>query len=295
MRCPVARLLLALCLVAGTTTSPASGQIVVGGDLTASAKYIWRGLTLSSEPVLQPGGYAAVKLGDGYLTVEWWNNIELARADSTDLTDAGVQGRGHTEEDFSVVYSRRVKGLVFGAGWVRYRFFGDPGQGGRGSEANTGEVFGFLEWRPVALVAPRLTVWYDYDRLKGAYAEGVLSLRIPLTSLGVEASVYVDATWGLSMGQERNDADPSQRFHFDKPGFTYWALAPSLVLDGATGLERMFGTRIFSSMALTFEPFRLQINGDGRTRRTSASPADANRELTWRFWHVVLSISRRIP
>ncbi len=50
------------------TAAPAAAQVTVGWDASAYSSYVWRGLTLSGKPVVQPDLYLTFPLGAASLT-----------------------------------------------------------------------------------------------------------------------------------------------------------------------------------------------------------------------------------
>lgn len=279
--------LLALTIIGGAGQS-VHAQVVIGTDVTFASRYHWRGLTRTNEWVFQDGLYAALQLANGYLTAEFWNTSELGSADPTDLSDAGLERGGWTEQDWSVQYLFELRDFVLGAGWVKYRFFGDPEASGRGEKSDTHELFGSVEWRRFDAFAPKISVWYDYDEVDGAYIEATGSFRLPWTSLGGETSIYLDVIGGFAFGQGETDGDLT---YFEGNGPTHVALAPTLVIGLQPTFERLFHSRSFPRVTALIEPFRVQRNIDQKTRRTSLRDSDQNNELTWRVLSVTLSIA----
>ncbi len=263
-------------------------QLVVGADNTLTSKYVWRGLTRSNDWVWQPNAYAAASIWKGFLTVEYWNNWQLGRTDATELSGAGLGESGRTESNLSVMYRFYSNPVVLGLGWVDYRFFGNTAASGRGSEHNSGEVFGSLELRPVHFFAPKVSVWYDYREVKGAYLETTASFRFPVSSVGVEASIYLDGVAGFAV---RMDPAPGELSHFDDNGLTHIAVSPTFVAELHTMLARLLHVRSFPSVAFLFEPLRFQYNIDTRTRQTSAALSNINDRVTWHWLTVTISIA----
>jgi hypothetical protein len=271
--------------IAASGARPLAAQFAAGTDLTFASQYHWRGLTRASGWVLQPGVYAAVKLGSGYLTGEFWESIEFGEAGPDQLTDAGFDEGGRTEYNLSVQYLFELHDFVLGAGWVAYRFRGDPSAGGRGRDSDTHEVFGSVEWRGIDFFAPRISVWHDYDEVDGTYLEAAGSFRVPITAMGVESSFYLDVVGGYSLGQERSVGELS---YFDDHGPTHVAVAPTFVIAASEAVEHMFN---IPSVTLVIEPFRFQQNIDSETRRTSLRAIDQNQEVKWRILSITLSVA----
>lgn len=249
-------------------------QLVIGADAAYSTRYVWRGVTRTSRPVLQPDVYLAFAHDDAFLTAGVWASFELVRADESDLSDSGRGERGLGELDYWVEYARRLRPIEFALGWTRYMYEGDAERGGRGSELNTSEIYGRLQLVTLPL-KPKLAVWYDVEDVKGAYIETGLDVRVPLLPLrlGPLRSIHLSGLAGWSAGQESNEDEPSEGAYFADPGFTHLDLslwASFVVINGL-------------SMA---PAFHFQVNRDESTRRTSLEAADADRstKLWFTLW-----------
>ncbi len=132
--------------------------------------------------------------------------------------------------------------------------------GGLDSEANTVEVYAKAAFD--VPLAPKLAVWYDVDKIKGAYFEGSVSHELPASE---KVSVVLGALAGLSAGQGVPDAAAladGESFNFADDGFTH--------LDLSAGVPLTAG--IFSITPV----IHLVINGDDFTKFTSpTSESDA--------------------
>ncbi len=251
-------------------------QLVIGTDAAYSTRYVWRGVTRTSDPVLQPDVYLAFAHDDAFLTAGVWASFEPFRAGETDLSDSGVGEKGVGELNYWVEYARRLRPVEFALGWTRYMYEGDAERGGRGSEFNTSEIYSRVQLVRLPL-KPKLAVWYDVERVKGAYIETSLDLRVPLLPLrlGPLRSIHLSGLAGWSAGQESNEEEPSGGANFADPGLTHLDLslwASFVLVDGL-------------SMA---PAFHFQVSQDESTRRTSLDPADADRST--KVWFT-LSVS----
>src|SRR5262245_561460 len=87
-----ANVLGAALIVASTvaTAAPARAQ-TVGADLGLYSSYVWRGLSLTNKPVMQPDVYVTFPAGKASLTVAAWANIDLRRYDDpeNDISESG--------------------------------------------------------------------------------------------------------------------------------------------------------------------------------------------------------------
>ncbi len=133
------RIALLALLVLASAVIPATAAIEVEGDayLSTSSKYLWRGFDLSSgDPVIQGG----MDLSFKGLTLSYWSNFDL---ESKDVN----------ETDLIVDYSTDLSELVsVSVGNIFYSLEGlkDTSELYLGVSLNT-------------LLAPTLTVYYDYD------------------------------------------------------------------------------------------------------------------------------------
>lgn len=112
--------------------------------------YVWRGITLTDDPVLQP---SVTISHDGGVSLEVWGNVDLGDDNDTpwELTEARIV----------VDWSRQFGAVELGAGAVEYLFPNTPFPGTR-------EVL--VHVRYDAAVSPRLDLAYDIDEIQGLYA-----------------------------------------------------------------------------------------------------------------------------
>jgi len=125
-------------------------------------------------------------------------------------------------------------------------------------DANTWEVYG-----KVGLgvpFSPKLAVYYDFDRVNGAYIEGTVAHSVPVGSV----SLKLGALAGLSAGQAEAE-DPDEINNFFENGFTH--------LDLSVGVPISAG--IFSITPVV----HFVGNGDEATKLTS--PGDENDVKLW--------------
>lgn len=259
-----------LLLVAGPSLPAAShAQVVAGADVGFATDYVWRGITRTTKPVLQPGLYVGLARSDAYLAVGGWTSVEPWKADSLDLSDTGVGRGGIGEVDVWAEGARRIGSMDIGAGWIGYFFRASVGEHGRDDRHNANEIYGRAQV-PVGPLTPKLVAWYDLDYAKGAYLECSLDLRLPLLPLRTAAlrTLHLTALAGWSLGQESRESDPSQGAHFDEAGLTH--------ADIATWSSFV----IADDWSIAAE-FHFQINADPATRRTHAVPSTKSDTKVW--------------
>jgi hypothetical protein len=198
--------------------SAAQGQATATVDAGVFNAYVWRGVTLTNRPVVQPDAYLTLPAGGGSFVLGGWASVEAGRYDDprSHLSEGG--GRASldaTEVDLWGEYGHPVGPLTGTFGGLVYLY---PNTAGLTNAANrTVEIYGKLQASAVPL-APKVAVWYDVNKVQGAYVETSISHAIgsipgfPLT-LGALA--------GFSAGQGLNDNDPSQVANFAKNGLSH--------------------------------------------------------------------------
>jgi hypothetical protein len=231
------------------TTVPASAQ-TVGADLGLFSSYVWRGLSLTNKPVAQPDLYVTFPAGKASITLGGWANIDLGKYDDPDddLSESGGESAFNFAEfdPWAEVSFPVGEKTTLTAGATAYIY---PNDAGFTSDANTVEIYGKAAFD--VPLSPKLAVWYDVDKIKGAYFEGSISHTLPASE---KVSVVLGALAGLSAGQGVSD-DPDESFNFADDGFTH--------LDLSAGVP-------FSAGVFSFTPaLHFVINGDDGTKITS--------------------------
>jgi hypothetical protein len=240
------------------TAVPAAAQ-TVGADLSLFSSYVWRGLSLTNKPVAQPDLYVTFPAGKASVTVGGWANIDLGKYDDPD--DDFSESGGESAFNFAefdpwaeVSFPAGPKATLT-AGATAYIY---PNDAGLTSDANTVEIYAKAAFD--VPLSPKVAVWYDVDKIKGAYFEGSVSHTLPASE---KVSVVLGALAGFSAGQGvPEDPDSDESFNFSDNGFTH--------LDISAGVP-------FSAGALSFTPaLHLVINGDDFVKLTSpTSDSDA--------------------
>ncbi|MFI5209512.1 MAG: hypothetical protein ACHQ2E_03615 [Gemmatimonadales bacterium] len=186
---------MALALTLGTAAQAvAQNTTTFGVDAAFNSAYFWRGVTYTNKPVLQPDVYLTFgsKLS---VTGGGWANIELGQYNSTsDISEGGgLYSFYLTEFDWWGEANYPVGIATLTAGATGYIF---PNGAGYTPASNTVEIYG-----KVALgttLSPKAAVWYDVDKIKGAYFE--FSVAQPI-KLSPGLSLSLAALMGLSAGQ----------------------------------------------------------------------------------------------
>jgi hypothetical protein len=178
----------------------AAAAVEVRYEASLLSHYVWRGITLTDDPVFQP----AVGIAhDSGVSFELWGNV--------DLGDDNDTGGEINETRLILDYRRELGALEIGAGLIEYLF---PGT----SFPGTREVF--LRLRIDALVSPRLELFYDVDEIDGAYARLALvherELR-PHWTLALEGSAgYADDAFAIGEKAGLHDVNLELRIERSK-------------------------------------------------------------------------------
>jgi hypothetical protein len=251
----------------GANAAPVHGQTEFGVDLDLFNSYVWRGLSLTNKPVLQPGVWMAFAAGRTSITVGGWGNIDLGSYDdpNDDIAEGGGTSFNLSEFDPYAEVSIPVGNATLTGGVTGYVYPNDedaPNDVGLlTSDANTVEIYGKLGFD--SPFSPELSIYYDVDKVQGAYIEAGASY-----SLAASENVSIDfgALAGFSAGQSVPDdplSDESARFAND--GFTH--------LDLSAGIP-------FSAGAVSITPvLHFQISGDDFTKFTA--PTDDGDVKLW--------------
>jgi hypothetical protein len=244
--------------------APGRAQTEIGVDLDLATSHVWRGVTMTNKPVAKPAVYAAIPVGNISLTVGGWANIDLGGYD--DIAEDIAEGGGSpafnlAEFDPYAEASFPLGKTTITGGVIGYLYPNDedaPNSFGLfTSDANTVEIYG-----KVGLdgpLTPELSLYYDVDKVKGAYLEGSLGYSVAATET---VALDFGAVAGFSAGQGISD-DLDEASRFDDDGFTH--------LDVSAGVP-------FTAGAVSITPVvHFQINGDDRTKVTS--PLDFDKDV----------------
>jgi uncharacterized protein (TIGR02001 family) len=232
-------------LVALATTAPA--QVTVGADLGVYSAYVWRGLTLTSKPVIQPDLWLSLPVGsNGAITVGGWANIELGKYDGSDEISEGGGEKSFdlTEFDPWIEYAHSFGQASLSIGATGYIY---PNDLGLTSDNNTVELYGQLGL--ATTLSPQLAAYYDVDKIKGLYIEGSISHDLPVSET---MSFTLGALVGFNAGQgcEPDSSDvcqTSESFNFFDNGLTHadFSISTSFAL-GSVAIDPVFHLQLSS-------------------------------------------------
>jgi hypothetical protein len=240
---------------------PAQAQATFGVDLDLFSSYVWRGLSLTNKPVAEPALWLSFPAGSASITVGGWSNIDLGKYDDAndDISESGGTSAFNFAEfdPYAEVSFPAGKATITG-GATGYIY---PNDAGLTSDANTVEIYGKLGLD--VPLSPELSVYYDVDKIKGAYIEAGLSHSLAASE---KVSIDLGATAGFSAGQgEPDDPTSDESFNFADDGFTH--------LDLSAGVP-------FSAGAVSITPvLHVVIGGDDLTKITSPTNTDTGTKL----------------
>lgn len=172
-------------------------------DLAYVTKYVWRGIPINEDPVVQPSLTYEHKSG---LSLNLWGNI--------DTTDVADRKWDLTEIDYTLNYAWKCGGYEMTAGVGAYVF---PGS----DTPTTAEVYSSICFG--GKLTPTLQVYYDFVKADGFYAslstgyECGLSYSKAAPTLGLSAK--------LSYGTGNHN---SYNYGVDTSGFTDLLLGAAL-------------------------------------------------------------------
>ena len=234
--------------------SPAGAQATFGGDLDLFSSYVWRGLSLTNKPVAEPGLWVSFPAGNASITAGGWANMDLGKYDdASDISESGGTSAFNLAEfDPFAEVSFPVGNATLTGGVIGYIYPNDDP--GLTSDFNTWEIY----WK-VGLdvpLSPGLSVYYDLDKIRGAYIEGSLSHSLAASE---RVSIDLGATAGFSAGQ---DADLDD---LGTPGADFFNYAE----DGFTYLDLSAGVPLTAGVLSLTPVIHFVINGDELTEITS--------------------------
>jgi len=153
------------------------GGISLEAGVDLYGKYVWRGMLLTNDPVVQP----SLTLGWKGLSLNVWGSI-----DTTDVNEmgAGTDGPSYRlqELDYTLSYGHTlVDGVDVEVGYILYTF---PGT----AYEKTSELYASLSLA-IPYLNPSLTVYWDFDEADGFYA-----------NLGIEHTFELTEKLGLTVG-----------------------------------------------------------------------------------------------
>jgi hypothetical protein len=215
-----AHVLRAAILIAGLAVGGgrAEAQTTVGADLGLFSSYVWRGLSLTNKPVAQPDVYITIPAGNASITAGGWANFDLGKYDNADdiSESGGTSAFNFAEFDPWLEVGIPVGKATVTPGITAYIY---PNSAGLTSDFNTVELY--LKGALDAPLSPKVSLYYDVDKVKGLYAEGSIGHTIAASE---KVSVNLGALVGVNAGQGISD-NPDETANFVDDGFTHFDLS----------------------------------------------------------------------
>jgi hypothetical protein len=229
----------------------AAAQAEVGAQLDLFSSYVWRGVTLTNKPVAQPDLWVSFPGGNASITIGGWSSIDLGKYDDpeNDISQSGgLSSFNYAEFDpYAEVSFTTGKASITGGvvGYIYPNDLDEATNGGLDSESNTWEAYGTVGFD--VPLAPELSIYYDFDKVSGAYFEGGVSHSL---ALGESHTLDLGGLVGFNLGQGFSEDDES--FNFDDDGMTH--------ADFSAGVSLTAG-------AFSITPvLHLQVNVDEATK-----------------------------
>jgi hypothetical protein len=161
----------------------------VSGDLNYSSIYIWRGIMLDGDPVIQPGFYVkSPESKFGRLKFGYWFSHDLK---NNDLLKS-------SETDYILDYTYNFKNVDVSLGHIYYDF-PDALPTDGAPQGFSREVYGTLAF-PKVFLSPSVTYYYDYGKKEDGGGEGSytmlnlaksIAFTVKKTSMSLDLSGHV--------------------------------------------------------------------------------------------------------
>jgi hypothetical protein len=182
---------MAVAFALGTSARAEEAETSVTLDAPVLSAYVWRGQVLNDEAVAQP----SLTVSKAGFALNYWGNMNLTDETTGDSYE-------FSEHDLSIAYEFTcpLTGADASIGVVNYDFPNQTLETAEGNVAlveNTAEtylLFGFSE----VLLAPTLSVYYDFKEADGFYGNFAISHDI-------EINDKASASLGASVGYASED------------------------------------------------------------------------------------------
>lgn len=248
-----ARWLAALC-----TALPiaAHAQVALNTDLVVASAFLFRGVTFTNRPVLQPDAYLTLPAGRGVVVTGAALNVEpLAYDGARDISVLGAEsGTLVTATTLWSEYTRPVGRASATVGVTGYLY---PQANGIAEAYNTAEVYAKAAF--AAPLSPSLAAYYDVGQVRGAYLEAALRHSV---AAGPRVALTFGALAGASLGQ---GPEAGETAYFASEGLTHVDLSAAAT---------------WTARAVTVTPsVHAVLDRDAATRLTA--PGEQHRAKVW--------------
>ncbi|MDD5347933.1 MAG: hypothetical protein PHT59_04905 [Candidatus Omnitrophica bacterium] len=220
--------------------------ITVSGDAAYYSEYLWRGMLLDGDAVLQPGVYVAGPTTPfGKLTAKLWSSHDLENRDS----------RKSEEYDYILDYTFDLTDVSLSAGHTYYDF---PETDTFSREFYAGAAF------PKMPLSPSVFIYRDYGEPEdgggaGTYTVASAAYSVPITVAKYACSLDISGHYGYNHELFINGkgSDIGLAAAFSVPLAKNVTLAPSVNYSAALGdLEKESDgnqkDRLFAGLTLKF-------------------------------------------
>ncbi|MGD9546774.1 MAG: TorF family putative porin [Candidatus Krumholzibacteriia bacterium] len=189
---PILVILTACLIILATAPVLALGPLDASAELGLFSKYVWRGMVVTDDPVLQPAAGVSVA-GFG---ASFWGNIDLTDVNGSAEDPDEFKGK-FNEIDYTLTYGLSLPMVSLNAGFIHYTF---PNTG----FDSTTEIFASASAN--VLLSPSLAVYYDFDEVDAAYIAIGASHGVPMSpvanldlamNLGYGTKDYQNAYFGM--------------------------------------------------------------------------------------------------
>ncbi len=183
--------------ISGSQVMAEELKVKVDAEALVISKYVWRGLEVNEDPVLQP----ALTVAYGGFSFNLWGNMDLTdfgKDECVYTSDCESRAGQFTEIDLTFDYSHSFDKFTLGAGIISYQF---PNWD---ESEDTHEVYLAMSYD--CLLAPALTIYYDFDEVDGFYTNFSISHSFTINdkagvdlsaSIGYGDSDYNEAYFGI--------------------------------------------------------------------------------------------------
>lgn len=206
----------------------ATAQTTIGWDASLFSSYVWRGVTLTGTPVFEPDLYLTFPIGAASLTAGGWANIDIIKGSGTDISESGQSSAFNFAEFDPWVEVGIPAGIAtITPGVTAYIYPNSKSCGCLNSDFNTVEVYAKVGLS--TFLSPKVSAYYDVDKVKGLYVEGSVSHGIPLGATSLNLGVLA----GFNAGQgAKGSKDKSANFADD--GFTHLDLSATVPISAGS-------------------------------------------------------------
>ncbi|MBN2331658.1 MAG: MipA/OmpV family protein [Deltaproteobacteria bacterium] len=204
---------LVLCMTATAVNAEEKPAVSLDAEVLAVSKYIWRGLEVNEEFVLQP----SLTAGYGGFSFNIWGNMDLTSFGEDECVyTSGCDDRSgqFTEIDLTMDYTHSWDAFTLGVGIIAYEF---PNW-----EASEDTHEFYVSGAVDTLLQPSLTIYYDFDEVEGLYA-----------SFGIGHSFAINEKLALDLSASVGYADGDYNeayFGVDDSGFVDLSVGVSLAI-----------------------------------------------------------------